>query len=306
MSLWRGSGSSTIQCPEENTAAAKIRPSGAVQERRRIVVPDPSREIAVQPALLAEEGFATYLAQPLIAKGQVRGVLELCRRTPFGSDPDWVDFMETVAGQAAIAIDNAQLFEGLQRSARQLTVAYDATIEGWVSALDLRDCETEGHSRRVTDLTLTLARAMGIADDQLVQVRRGALLHDIGKMGIPDHILLKPGPLTEEEWVIMRRHPIFAYHLLRPITYLRPALDIPYLHHEKWDGTGYPNGLIGEQIPLTARIFTVVDVWDALRADRPYRAAWPAEKVRDHIRALAGIHFDRAVVEAFLSLEIVS
>jgi putative nucleotidyltransferase with HDIG domain len=214
--------------------------------------------------------------------------------------------METVAGQAAIAIDNAQLFEGLQRSARQLTVAYDATIEGWAHALDLRDCETEGHSRRVTELTLTLARAMGVGDDLLVHVRRGALLHDIGKMGIPDHILLKPGPLTKEEWTIMRRHPRFAYELLRPITYLRPALDIPYLHHEKWDGTGYPNGLAGEAIPLTARIFAVVDVWDALRSDRPYRAAWPVEKVRDHIRALAGSHFDRAVVETFLSLEIVS
>jgi PAS domain S-box-containing protein len=278
----------------------------AVLERRRIVVPDPEPEAAMQPIPAKEDGFVSYLAQPLIAKGQARGVLELCRRTSFSADPDWLDFMEAVAGQVAIAIDNAQLFEGLQRSASQLTVAYDATIEGWARALDLRDCETEGHSRRVTELTLTLARAMGVGDDLLVQIRRGALLHDIGKMGIPDYILLKPGPLTEEEWTIMRRHPRFAYELLRPITYLRPALDIPYLHHEKWDGTGYPNGLAGEEIPLTARIFAVVDVWDALRSDRPYRAAWPAEKVRDHIRALAGSHFEPAVVETFLSLPLFS
>ncbi len=282
-------------------------PAGrAVLERRRVVVPALSREPANRPIQATEDGFVAYLAQPLIAKGQVRGVLELCGRTPFSADPDWLDFMETVAGQAAIAIDNAQLFEGFQRSAMQLTVAYDATIEGWARALDLRDCETEGHSRRVTELTLTLARAMGIDDDLLVQVRRGALLHDIGKMGIPDHILLKPGPLTEEEWTIMRKHPTFAYKLLLPITYLRPALDIPYLHHERWDGAGYPNGLAGEQIPLTARIFAVVDVWDALRADRPYRPAWPAEKVRGHLRALAGSHFDPAVVETFLALRISS
>jgi PAS domain S-box-containing protein len=278
----------------------------AAAERRRIVMPDPSHEPARRPTPATNENFVAYLAQPLIAKGQVRGVLELFLRTPIGADPDWLDFMETMAGQAAIAIDNAQLFEGFQRSAMQLTVAYDATIEGWARALDLRDCETEGHSRRVAELTLTLARAMGIGNDLLVQLRRGALLHDIGKMGIPDHILLKPGPLTEEEWTIMHRHPRFAYELLLPISYLRPALDIPYRHHEKWDGTGYPNGLVGEQIPLTARIFTVVDVWDALRSDRPYRAAWPVKKVRDHIRALAGNHFDPAVVETFLSLEIVS
>jgi len=210
--------------------------------------------------------------------------------------------MEALAGQAAIAIDNATLFDDLQRSNVELALAYDTTLEGWSRALDLRDKETEGHTQRVAEMTLKLARAMGFSEDELVQVRRGALLHDIGKMGVPDAILLKPGKLTDEEWEIMRRHPVYAYKLLRPIAYLRPALDIPYFHHEKWDGTGYPRGLKGAQIPLAARLFAVVDVWDALRSDRPYRRGWPEEKVRDHIRSLAGTHFDPQVVEEFLSL----
>jgi PAS domain S-box-containing protein len=182
----------------------------------------------------------------------------------------------------------------------ELTLAYDTTLEGWSRALDLRDKETEGHSQRVTEMTVDLARAMGMSESELVHVRQGALLHDIGKMGIPDSILLKPALLTEEETAIMRRHPVYAYELLSPIAYLRPALDIPYYHHEKWDGTDYPRGLHGEQIPLAARIFAVVDVWDALRSDRPYRLAWAEERVREHIRSLAGTHFDPKVVELFL------
>ncbi len=181
-------------------------------------------------------------------------------------------------------------------------MAYDETIEGWSHALDLRDKETEGHTQRVTEMALHLARAMGVTDVELVQVRRGALLHDIGKMGIPDPILLKPGPLTDEEWVIMRKHPVYAYELLAPITYLKPALDVPYCHHERWDGSGYPRGLKGEQIPLVARIFAVVDVWDALTFDRPYRPAWPKEKVRRYIMEQTCKHFDPRVVEAFMEL----
>jgi putative nucleotidyltransferase with HDIG domain len=211
-----------------------------------------------------------------------------------------LDFLEALAGQAAIAIDSAELFTQLQRSNLRLTLAYDATIEGWSRALDLRDKETEGHTQRVTETTLKLARAMGLGEDELVHVRRGGLLHDIGKMGVPDGILLKPGPLTEDEWVVMRKHPTYAYDMLSPIVYLRPALDIPYCHHEKWDGTGYPRGLMGDRIPLAARIFAVVDVWDALCSDRPYRPGWPEAKVREHIRSLAGTHFDPAAVEVFL------
>jgi PAS domain S-box-containing protein len=253
--------------------------------------------------LTTQEGFVVYVAVPLIAKGQVNGVLSIFRRSAFTPDAEWLELLETLAGQAALAIDNAQLFRGLQQAHMELTLAYDTTLEGWSRALDLRDKETEGHTQRVTDLTLELARTMGLDAADLLQVRRGALLHDIGKMGVPDRILLKPGPLTDEEWVIMRMHPVYARDLLSPIAYLQPALDIPYCHHEKWDGTGYPRGLKGEQIPLTARIFAIVDVWDALRSDRPYRPAWPAEKVREHIRSLAGTHFDNHVVEVFLNLD---
>jgi len=183
-----------------------------------------------------------------------------------------------------------------------LTHAYDATIEGWSRALDLRDKETDGHCRRVTDLTLRLACALGLPAERLLSVRRGALLHDIGKMGVPDGILLKPGPLSDDEWAIMRRHPSAAYELLSPIEFLHPALDIPYCHHEKWDGTGYPQGLAGEQIPFAARVFAVVDVWDAMCSDRPYRAGWPPARVCEHIRGLSGTHFDPQVVDAFLCL----
>lgn len=184
----------------------------------------------------------------------------------------------------------------IRRAHLELTAAYETTLDGWSRALDLRDKETEGHTQRVVELTLQTARAVGLSQTELIHVRRGALLHDIGKMGIPDYILLKPGPLTAEEWQIMRLHPVYAYQLLYPITYLRPALDIPYCHHEKWDGTGYPQGLQGKNIPLAARIFAIIDVWDALRSNRPYRAAWPEEKARDYILEQAGLHFDPELV----------
>jgi HD-GYP domain-containing protein (c-di-GMP phosphodiesterase class II) len=168
--------------------------------------------------------------------------------------------------------------------------------------MDLRDKETEGHTQRVTELTVQLAKKMGVSQQEIVQMRRGALLHDIGKLGVPDNILLKPGKLTDIEWAVMRQHPKYAYNMLTPINYLRPALDIPYCHHEKWDGSGYPRGLQGEEIPIAARLFAVIDVWDALRSDRPYRAGWTAEKTREHIIEGSGTHFDPRVAEAFLSL----
>ena len=246
------------------------------------------------------EGFVCYFGVPLIAKGQVQGVLEIFHRAAFEPDAEWLDFLNALADQAAIAIENITLFSDLQRSNVDLTLAYDATIEGWSHALDLRDKETEGHSKRVTEMTVKIARLFGLTDADLVQVRWGALLHDIGKLGVPDGILLKPDPLTNEEWVAMKKHPAFAYEMLSPIRYLRLALDIPYCHHEKWDGTGYPRGLRGTQIPLTARIFAVVDVWDALKSDRPYRDGWTEEKVREHIRASSGTHFDPQVVDVFM------
>ncbi len=186
---------------------------------------------------------------PLVAKGQARGVLEVYHRSPMDPDRDWVAFLETLAGQAAIAIDNAVLLRDLQRSHAGLVAAYDATIEGWARALDLRDKETEGHTRRVTEMTVSLARSMGVDESELLAIRRGSLLHDIGKLGIPDSILLKPGKLTEDEWRIMRRHPGYAFEWLAPIATLRPALDIPHCHHEKWDGTGYPRGLAASRSP---------------------------------------------------------
>ena len=277
----------------------------AALERLTVHIPDLDALID-NPRLaraLAGEAFVSYYGVPLVAKGKIQGVLEVFQRAALEPDHEWLDFLNTLAGQAALAIDNAGLFDSLQRSNTQLALAYDATLEGWSRALDLRDKETEGHSQRVTDLTMQLAQSMGIDDEELVHLRRGALLHDIGKMGIPDGILFKPGALSADEWVIMRQHPTFAYELLYPVHYLRPALDIPYCHHEKWDGSGYPRGLKSEQIPRSARIFAVVDVWDALRSDRPYRPAWPVEKVRRHIQEQSGQHFDPAVVEAFLGLE---
>ncbi len=249
---------------------------------------------------LANEQFVSYYGVPLIAKGQIMGVLEIFQRSLLEPDEEWLAFLSTLAGQAAIAIDSVMQFDNLQQSNSELSLAYDETIVGWSYALDLRDHETEGHTQRVTEMTVSIARAAGLGETELVQVRWGSLLHDIGKMGVPDGILLKPGPLTDEEWVIMKKHPTFAYEMISSIRYLRGALDIPYCHHEMWDGSGYPRGLKGEQIPLTARIFAVVDVWDALRSDRPYRKAWPINKVLDHIQAGAGTHFDPAIVKICL------
>ncbi|MBE0616358.1 MAG: GAF domain-containing protein, partial [Proteobacteria bacterium] len=277
----------------------------AALERKTVFVPDlaAAGESFVRFPMLLGEGFVAYAALPLIAKGEVKGVLEVYRRAPLDPDPEWMQFLEALSTQAAIAIDNASLFSRLQRSNTELTLAYDATLEGWGRALELRDKETEGHTERVTEMTLRLARAMGVGESDLVQMRRGSFLHDVGKIGIPDGVLLKPEPLTEEEWEIMRRHPEHAFRLLYPIRFLRPALDIPYCHHERWDGSGYPRQLKGEQIPLAARIFSVVDVWDALVSDRPYHRAWPKDQIRDHLKARAGTRFDPAVVEAFLGME---
>ena len=275
----------------------------AALERHMVHVADlraPGSEF-VTPRL-ADEGFVSYFGVPLIAKGQIKGVLELFQRAPFSPDAEWFDFVDALAAQAAIAIDNATLFEELQRANNDLALAYDATIEGWSRALDLRDQETEGHTLRVTEMAVKLARACGLSENELKQVRWGALLHDIGKMGIPDNILLKPGPLSAEEWAVMRQHPVLAHRMLAPIRYLRAALDIPYSHHERWDGEGYPSGLLGEQIPLSARIFAVVDVWDALRSQRTYRSAWLDQKVIDYLRQQTGTHFDPHVVQVFLQL----
>jgi putative nucleotidyltransferase with HDIG domain len=249
-----------------------------------------------------EEGFVSYFGVPLISKGLVKGVLELFHRSPLDPNADWMDFLGTLTSETAIAVDNAQLFRDLEKSNMDLAVAYETTLEGWARTLELKDRETEGHSQRVVDLTMRLCKKLGVSEEDLEHVRRGALLHDIGKMGVPDSILLKPGDLNDEEWKVMKMHPIFAKEMLLSIPFLKPATDIPYCHHEKWDGSGYPQGLKGEEIPLPARIFAIVDVWDALRSERPYRPAWSDEKAIAEIKRSKGSHFDPVVVEAFLDL----
>ena len=251
---------------------------------------------------LQRERIRTYIGIPLVAKGQTKGVLELFYRRQATFSPEQIDFLTHLARYAAIALDNAQMVESLQRSANELRAAYEATIEGWARALELRDKETEGHAQRVATLTVTLARRLGVPEERLPHIRRGALLHDIGKMGVPDHILHKPGPLDDEEWEIMRRHPLWAYEMLKEIPYLQPALAIPLFHHERWDGSGYPAGLAGEAIPLAARIFAVVDVYDALTSDRPYRPAWSKDKALAYLEEQKGKLFDPQVVEAFLEI----
>ena len=274
-----------------------------VFERAPLVVPDLANATGAFPVRrLAGENFRAYLAIPLIAKGQVKGVLEIFHRAPLTLDAEWMDFLNTLARDAAIAIDNIELFQGLQQSNSNLMLSYDATLEGWSRALDLRDSVTEGHTQRVVGLTMRLARALQLAEEEFPNLRRGAVLHDIGKIGVPDAILRKPAALVGAEWDIMRKHPVYAYEMLSPIAFLRPALDIPYCHHEHWDGGGYPRGLRGEEIPLSARLFSIVDVWDALRSDRPYRKALPADQVREYIHASANVLFDPKLVDKFLEM----
>jgi PAS domain S-box-containing protein/putative nucleotidyltransferase with HDIG domain len=253
-------------------------------------------------AILTDEEIEHYYGVSLTAKGKLIGVLEVFFRSPTKPDEEWFMYFKTLAGLTAIAIENSQLIVGLQNANKDIIDAYDATIEGWSNALDLRDKETEGHSKRVTEMTIALASRMKLFDLDKSNIRRGALLHDIGKMGVPDSILLKPGFLTTEERLIMQKHPDYAYGLLKSITFLQSAIDIPHYHHEKWDGTGYPDGLKGDQIPLSARLFAVVDVFDALTSDRPYRKAWSKEAALDHINNESGKHFDPQIVLEFLDL----
>ena len=274
----------------------------AALKRHTVSVPDIGGlqpESTRLPSFL-QEGFNAYHAVPLIAKGQVTGVLEVYRRAAMRPTEEWLEFLTTLAGQAAIAIDSASLFRDLQRANAELTLAYDAAIEGWAQALELSGRENADHVQRVVKMTTELAHSMGVSENELVHVRRGALLHDIGKMGIPESILNKVEPLTDQEWAVIRKHPQFSVQLLSTLIYQAATLDIPRHHHEKWDGSGYPEGIKEEQIPLAARIFAVVDVYDALTTPRPYRPAYSHEEALAYIREQTGRHFDPAVVAAFL------
>lgn len=245
------------------------------------------------------ESFVSYVALPLVARGETKGVLEIFHRSQLYENEEWMGFAEALAGQAAIAIENITLFQNLKKANLDLSIAYDTTLEGWSRALEYFDHDTEGHTRRVTDLTIKLASALHVPDSQLVHMRRGALLHDIGKIAVPGEILNKTNKLTGEELQIIQQHPRVAYELLKPIPFLKPALDIPYCHHEKWDGSGYPRGLKMDEIPLAARIFSVVDVWDALTSDRPYRKAWTKQKTLEYILSERGRYFDPMIVDVF-------
>jgi len=289
----------SITCNPRSSLAGQ-----AVLDRRMIKVLnlDLYEAMPGYSGFLSHEKFVSYIGVPLIAKGRVVGVLEVYNRSPLKPETEWMDFLETLAGQAAIAINNASLYQDLQRSNEELRRGYDQTIEGWALTLEMRDGKTKGHSQRVTEMTVLIAKEMGIDDEELVHIRRGAILHDIGKIAIPDEILNKPGPLTDEEWDLMRQHPTLAAEWLSKISFLEQALIIPYFHHEKWDGSGYPEGLKGQAIPLPGRIFAVVDVWDALLSDRPYRKAWSEEKALAYIQSEAGKHFDPDIVKIFFEL----
>lgn len=245
----------------------------------------------------------SIMCAPLKTKDEIIGVIYTDNRTTSGLfSPAELTLLSALADQAAIAIQNAQLYQDLQITHEELQSSYDTTLEGWATALELRDQTTQEHTQRVTELTVQLGRFLGLDEQHLVHVRRGAILHDIGKMGVPDNILCKPEKLTSEEREIIQKHPQHAYDMLSQIQFLEPALDIPLCHHERWDGSGYPRGLKGEEIPLPARIFTVIDVWDALTSDRPYRKAMPEDQVIQYIEQLSGTHFDPRIVNAFKAM----
>jgi HD-GYP domain-containing protein (c-di-GMP phosphodiesterase class II) len=244
-----------------------------------------------------------YSAVQLSNANKVIGILEVCSKDPIIVDNEWKEYLSMIAGQATIGIEHLLLIDNINNLNNELIDAYESTLLSWAKALEYKDQETKGHSDRVTKMSLKLGKALGLTEEELVQLRRGAILHDIGKMCIPDKILLKKGPLTEDEWELMKRHPILAQEFLSDIQFIQPALNIPLFHHERWDGSGYPYGLKGKQIPLAVRIFMVVDVWDALSSTRSYREAWSFSQVEEYFQENSGKLFDPIVVLKFLELQ---
>ncbi len=288
---------------------ADLRDHPRIQEtmltKAPVFLPD-ARTATLTPAeksVVDSRHLVSILYFPLLLKEKAMGAFIVGTTEDIRQFSDnEMDMCKILSSQSSLAIANARLYQESQQTMAELTRAYDATLEGWSRVLDMRDRITDQHTHRVVELTDALARRMGFPESELEHIRRGALLHDIGKMGIPDAILQKPETLTAAETVIMETHPVLARQLLSQIDYLVPALDIPYCHHEKWDGTGYPRGLKGKEIPLAARIFVIVDVYDALISDRPYRKAWEQKKVLDYIREESGKHFSPEVVDAFFDL----
>ena len=278
-----------------------------VHEGQSVYVPDTGtvseqiqrRKKSLRKPLSSTVGDPPGIYAPLVFDRKIKGMLNVVGPELTESD---IPTLQAFANQIAVALENARLVRKLQDANEALNRAYQLTLEGWVKALDLRDNETEGHTVRAANMTVHLARFMGVAEENIPHIRRGALLHDIGKMAIPDSILRKPGPLSPEEWKVMKQHPKTAQVWLSAIEYLKPAVDIPYCHHEHWDGKGYVQGLAGDDIPFWARIFTIIDVWDAMRSDRPYRKAIPVRKTLNYIREESGKLFDPRVVEAFFDL----
>ncbi len=271
----------------------------ALAEHKRMILQPPWEDPQIRRLTEGLPPHHLLVVAPLSAQEYPPTLLFLFGRHQPEAPERWEYYLDALISELSVGLAYVSTLEKLRRAQLDLEQAYDATIEALARAVEMRDFETEHHTRRVTELTVRLARAMGIPEEEIVHIRRGALLHDIGKLAIPDRILLKPGPLDEKEWAVMRMHPVLAYEMLKDIAYLQPALVIPYCHHERWDGSGYPRGLKGEEIPLPARIFAVADVWDALTHKRPYRPAWSPRKALEYICEQAGKHFDPRVVEVF-------
>lgn len=278
---------------------------GIAAEEQRLVVVDDFSSIDRRSQfwnLIETERFCSQHCSPIVAGGKTIGVLEVFNRRITEFPPSWNLLYDAISAQTGLALDYSMIYGDLQKAYVDLQTSYEATIEGWSQAMDYRDQETEGHSRRVTSLLIALAKRLGYEPQEIDRMKRGATLHDIGKIGIPDSVLKKNGPLDESEWVLMKRHPLIAHDMLSRIPYLRDSLDIPLHHHERWDGTGYPHQLAGEEIPVAARLFAIVDVYDALTSDRPYRKAWTKEDTLEYLRTHAGTQFDPVLAEEFVRM----
>jgi PAS domain S-box-containing protein len=312
--VYFGTGDCNLDTVQKSCGTGRIfcaPTAAAIQSKSFVIVKDIQQDADCENCRSEAKinHLSSLISLPLIFENTVIGGLTIYADQLNAFDMYEVSLLQELANDLAYGINTLRIRKEilttgvmLEQSNTELALAYDATLEGWSHALELRERETAGHSQRVVSLTLRLANMMGIHEENLIHVRRGALLHDIGKMGIPDSILLKPGTLSPDEWIVMRQHPIYAFRLLSSIPYLLPALDIPYSHHERWDGSGYPRGLKGDEIPLSARIFAVVDVMDALSSDRPYRPAWPKTEVRNYLLAQSGIQFDSRVVDTLISI----